>query len=183
MVRVEKGGVGMEVKNDKINPNEFEEAFKDNVVVTTLEKALDFCRSRSLHPFMFGPACCAMELMQAMNGRYDLARYGFEAVRATPRQTDVMLVAGTITNKMAAAAKRLYDQIPDPKWVIAIGSCAISGGPFADSYGITRGADQLFPVDVHVPGCPPRPEAITKGLLELRDMINNPKLAKVKKHE
>lgn len=164
------------------NPNQYHEPFENNIIITTIGKALDFCRSRSLHPFMFGPACCAMEMMQAFNGRYDIARYGSEAYRSSPRQTDVMLVAGTITNKMAPVARRLYEQMPDPKWVIAIGSCAITGGPFADSYCVTQGVDKLFPVDVFVPGCPPRPEAIIKGLLELRDMITNPERAQVAKH-
>lgn len=173
----------MEVKNAVADSQLLAEAAQNGIMITKFEKMIDFCRSRSLQPFMFGPACCAMEMMQAFMARYDAARYGFDTFRSTPRQTDVMLVAGTITDKMAPIAKRLYDQIPDPKWVIAIGSCAITGGPFADSYCVTKGADKLFPVDVYVPGCPPRPEAIIKGMLELRDMIENPELKKVKKHE
>jgi NADH-quinone oxidoreductase subunit B len=121
----------------------------------------------------FGLACCAIEMMCAGAGRFDLARFGAEVFRPSPRQSDVMIVAGTITRKMAPAVKTLYDQMPEPKWVIAMGNCAISGGPFVfkDNYSVVEGADQFLPVDVYIPGCPPRPEALIEGILVLEEKI------------
>lgn len=171
----------MEVKNGHKNPNEFEEAFAHNIIFTTIGKAIDYCRSNSLWPLTFGPACCAIEMMCTGDGRHDLSRFGSEVFRASPRQADVMVVAGTISNKLAPLTKRLYDQMPDPKYVIAVGSCAMTGGPFADSYSVLKGVDKIIPVDVHVPGCPPRPEAILNGFIQLRNLIRNREIAKVKK--
>jgi len=121
----------------------------------------------------FGLACCAIEMMAAGASRFDLSRFGAEVFRPSPRQCDVMIVAGTITKKMAPAVKTLYDQMPEPKWVIAMGNCAISGGPFAyeGQYAIVEGADQFLNVDVYIPGCPPRPEALIEGILELEEKI------------
>jgi len=121
----------------------------------------------------FGLACCAIEMMAAGAGRFDLARFGAEVFRPSPRQSDVMIVAGTITKKMAPAVKTLYDQMPEPKWVIAMGNCAISGGPFKckNNYSVVEGADQFLPVDVYIPGCPPRPEALIEGILVLEEKI------------
>jgi len=121
----------------------------------------------------FGLACCAIEMMCAGAGRFDLARFGAEVFRPSPRQSDVMIVAGTITRKMAPAVKTLYDQMPEPKWVIAMGNCAISGGPFVfeNNYSVVEGADQFLPVDVYIPGCPPRPEALIEGILVLEEKI------------
>jgi len=134
-----------------------------------LDQLLALGRANSLWPMTFGLACCAIEMMAAGASRFDLARFGAEVFRPSPRQCDVMIVAGTISKKMAPAVQTLYDQMPEPKWVIAMGNCAISGGPFVfeGQYGIVEGADKLFPVDVFIPGCPPRPE----GILELEEKI------------
>ena len=138
-----------------------------------LDKLLDLGRANSLWPMTFGLACCAIEMMATGASRFDLARFGAEVFRPSPRQCDVMIVAGTISKKMAPAVETLYDQMPEPKWVIAMGNCAISGGPFAfeGQYGIIEGADKLFPVDVFIPGCPPRPEALIEGILELEELV------------
>lgn len=138
-----------------------------------LDKLLALGRANSLWPMTFGLACCAIEMMATGASRFDLARFGAEVFRPSPRQCDVMIVAGTISKKMAAAVETLYDQMPEPKWVIAMGNCAISGGPFVfdGQYGIVEGADKLFPVDVFIPGCPPRPEALIEGILELEEKI------------
>jgi len=138
-----------------------------------LDQLLAVGRANSLWPMTFGLACCAIEMMAAGASRFDLARFGAEVFRPSPRQCDVMIVAGTISKKMAPAVQTLYDQMPEPKWVIAMGNCAISGGPFVfeGQYGIVEGADKLFPVDVYIPGCPPRPEALIEGILELEEII------------
>ena len=152
------------------------------IVFSTVEKGLDFCRSNSLWPVSFGLACCAIEMMAAGGARYDLSRFGFEVFRPSPRQADLMIVAGTVTDKMAPLVKRLYDQMPEPKYVMAMGSCAICGGPFADSYSVVPGVDTIVPVDIYVPGCPPRPEALIDAFLKLRAKLRNPALAKGKLH-
>ncbi|MDA8161246.1 MAG: NADH-quinone oxidoreductase subunit NuoB [Desulfobacteraceae bacterium] len=138
-----------------------------------LDQVLAIGRANSLWPMTFGLACCAIEMMAAGASRFDLARFGAEVFRPSPRQCDVMIVAGTISKKMAPAVKTLYDQMPEPKWVIAMGNCAISGGPFAfeGQYGIIEGADKFLPVDVYIPGCPPRPEALIEGILELEEKV------------
>ncbi len=143
------------------------------VQFAALDQLLALGRANSLWPMTFGLACCAIEMMAAGASRFDLARFGAEVFRPSPRQCDVMIVAGTISKKMAPAVQTLYDQMPEPKWVIAMGNCAISGGPFVfeGQYGIVEGADKLFPVDVFIPGCPPRPEALIEGILELEEKI------------
>jgi len=161
------------------------EELKNNalyVAFSTVEKGLDFCRSNSLWPVSFGLACCSIEMMAAGGARYDISRFGFEVFRPSPRQADVMIVAGTLTDKMAPILRRLYDQMPDPKYVIAMGGCAISGGPFADSYSVVKGVDRIVPVDVFLPGCPPRPEALIDAFLKLRARLRSPALAKAKLH-
>jgi NADH-quinone oxidoreductase subunit B len=151
-----------------------------NIILASVEKVLNFARGNSLWPVTFGLACCAIEMMVAGGGRYDLARFGYEVFRPSPRHADLMIVAGTVTNKMAPLLKRIYDEMAEPKYVIAMGSCAISGGPFVDSYNVVRGVDTLIPVDVYVPGCPPRPEALIYGFLQLKQRINNPNIAGLK---
>ncbi|GAB6180615.1 NADH-quinone oxidoreductase subunit B [Desulfotomaculum defluvii] len=149
------------------------------VSVGPLEKILNLARSNSLWPLGFGLACCAIEgLMAANMARFDLSRFGYEVMRNTPRQADVMIVCGTVTKKAAPFVVRLYEQMAEPKYVIAMGSCAISGGPFVDSYSVVPGVDQLIPVDVYLPGCAPRPDALIHAFMKLKEKINNPEVVK-----
>src|SRR5581483_2887451 len=143
----------------------------DNVVLTTVANLVNWARSRSPWPLGYGLACCAIEMMATGASTHDMARFGMEVFRSSPRQADVMIVAGTVTHKMAPRLRRLYEQMPEPKWVIAMGNCASSGGEFWDSYSTLQGVDTVVPVDVYVPGCPPRPEALLEGLLRLREKI------------
>ncbi len=143
----------------------------DNIVFTTVNRLVNWARSRSPWPLGYGLACCAIEMMASAASHHDLARFGAEVFRSSPRQADVMIVAGTVTHKMAPRLRRLYEQMPEPKWVIAMGNCASSGGEFWDSYSTLQGVDTVVPVDVYVPGCPPRPEALTEGVLRLREKI------------
>jgi NADH-quinone oxidoreductase subunit B len=144
---------------------------KQNVFVGKLDDLINWGRSNSLWSFLVGTSCCAIEFMALGAARYDMARFGFEVTRNSPRQGDVLLVMGTITNRMAPAIKRLYDQLAEPKYVIAVGSCAISGGPFKNSYCVVNGLDKIVPVDVYVPGCPPRPESFFYGMMQLQRKI------------
>ena len=147
-----------------------------SVVTTTLEKLVNWGRGQSPFPLLFGLACCAIEMMAAGGPRHDIGRFGAEAFRSSPRQADLMIVSGRVSQKMAPVVKRLYDQMSDPKWVIAMGACACSGGPF-ENYAIVQGVDRLIPVDVYVPGCPPRPEALFAGIVRLIEKIRTEKIS------
>ena len=142
-----------------------------NAVVAPLDKLIDWGRSNSLWPLTFATSCCGIEFMAVAAARYDMARFGFEITRNSPRQGDVLLVNGTITTKRAPVVKRLYDQMCDPKYVIAVGGCAISGGPFTKSYHVVKGVDKILPVDVYCPGCPPRPESFLYAMMQLQRKV------------
>lgn len=147
-----------------------EEHLGNNILTTSLEKLVDWARKNSLWPATFGLACCAIEMIVTAANRWDIARFGMEAFRASPRQSDLMIVAGTVTKKMVPAVERIYEQMTEPKWVIAMGACASSGGIFR-SYAVVQGVDKHIPVDVYVPGCPPRPEGLLYGILKLHEKI------------
>ena len=142
-----------------------------NVVVGSLDQIINWGRSNSLWSLTFGTSCCGIEFMAVGCARYDFSRFGFEVTRNSPRQADIIMCAGTITNKMAPVFKRLYDEMAEPKYVVAVGGCTISGGPFKKSYSVVRGISELVPVDVYVPGCPPRPEAILYGMMQLQRKV------------
>lgn len=152
-----------DVHNLPAVPPELQSAVK----MTTLDQVYAWARKRSLWPMLFGLACCAFEMIATAASRYDTARFGMEIMRASPRQADLMIVNGTVTKKMAPLLVRLYNQMAEPKYVIAMGACAISGGPFKEGYNVVSGVDRLIPVDVYIPGCPPRPEALLHGILTL----------------
>src|SRR5881409_105558 len=148
------------------------ELSKQGVFTTTLEDLYNWGRKNSVWPLSFGLACCAIEMIAASMARWDLARFGAEVFRPSPRQADLMIVAGTVTKKMAPQVVRLYNQMPEPKYVIAMGACAISGGPFKQGYNVLKGIDRFIPVDVHIPGCPPRPEALLHAFMSLQRKID-----------
>lgn len=149
----------------------YDSKVEGNVIVTRVDAAINWMRKNSLWPMPMGLACCAIELMATASSRFDISRFGAEVMRFSPRQSDVMIVAGTVTYKMALAVKRVWDQMPDPKWCIAMGACASSGGMYR-SYAVLQGIDQLLPVDVYISGCPPRPEALIEGLMKLQRKID-----------
>jgi NADH-quinone oxidoreductase subunit B len=153
---------------------------KNVVSITTLDKIYNFGRRSSLWPMMFGLACCAIEMIAAQASRYDLARFGMEVMRPSPRQCDVMLVAGTVTKKMLPAIVRLYNQMAEPKYVVSMGACASGGGPFKEGYNVVAGIDKFLPVDVYVPGCPPTPQALVYGLIKLQEKIDKQSIKQVR---
>lgn len=150
-----------------------EGVFEQGFATTSADKLINWARTGSMWPMTFGLACCAVEMMHAAASRYDLDRFGMGVFRGSPRQSDVMIVAGTLTNKMAPALRKVYDQMPDPRWVISMGSCANGGGYYHYSYSVIRGCDRIVPVDVYVPGCPPTAEALIYGILQLHNKIRH----------
>ncbi len=156
-----------------------ENRFEEGLIVTSLDWAINWGRRSSIWPMTFGLACCAIEMMAFGASRFDVDRFGAGAFRASPRQADLMIVAGTVTFKMASRVKRLYNQMPEPKYVMAMGACTVGGGPyFKQGYHVVKGVDLVVPVDIYVPGCPPRPEALIEGLMRLQDKIKNQTMAR-----
>ena len=154
-----------------------ENRFEKNFITTTVDYVFNWARKSAIWPMTFGLACCAIEMIASSTSRFDIARFGSEVFRPSPRQSDLMIVAGTVTLKMAPVVQRIYAQMPDPKWVIAMGGCACAGGPF-DTYSVLQGVDKIVPVDVYIVGCPPRPENLFYGLLQLQDKIDKMSIAR-----
>ena len=162
-------GVAADLSGNNVG---IEEKLPAGFLLTTVEKLAGYIRKSSLWPATFGLACCAIEMMATGAGRYDLARFGMEVFRASPRQADLMIVAGRVSQKMAPVLRQIYDQMPEPKWVLAMGACASSGGMF-NNYAIVQGVDHIVPVDIYLPGCPPRPEMLMDAILKLHEQISN----------
>ena len=157
---------GPSVFEQELGVDELEE----KLGLTTLERAVRWAQSKSMWPDQFGLSCCAMEMIAIVGSRYDIARFGMEAFRASPRQADLLIVSGRVAHKMATPLRQIYDQMLEPKWVIAMGACASSGGMF-NNYAVLQGVDKIVPVDIHVPGCPPRPEALMEGIIRLHEKV------------
>ena len=156
------------------------EELNDVVKITTIDRLYNWGRRSSVWPMMFGLACCAIEMIAAQASRYDMARFGMEVMRPTPRQSDMMLVSGTVTKKMVPLIVRLYNQMPEPKYVVSMGACASGGGPFKEGYNVVAGIDKFLPVDVYIPGCPPTPQALIHGLIQLQKKIDKQSIRKVR---
>ena len=175
------------MKDEDFKDNETLKLFEEsggNILLTTADAVINWGRSNSIWPLTFATSCCGIEMMATGAARHDFARFGIEVYRASPRQADVIVVAGTIVRKMAPVLKRLYDQMSEPKYVIAMGACAVSGGPFYyNSYSVIRGVDEIIPVDVYIPGCPPRPEALLYGIMQLQRKIKKETFVNRKKIE
>ena len=167
----------MSEQERKAEPFEIPEEMKSQVAVTTLDKIYNWGRSNSVWPMMFGLACCAIEMIATAASRYDFSRFGMEVMRPSPRQADVMIVSGTVTKKMIPTIVRLYNQMPEPKYVIAMGACACGGGPFKEGYTVVSGVDRFIPVDVYIVGCPPTPQSLLNGLITLQKKMEQETIA------
>ncbi len=161
------------------NENPVPESLQGQIAITSLDKIYNWGRRSSVWPMMFGLACCAIEMIATAASRYDLSRFGMEVIRPSPRQADLMIVSGTVTKKMIPNIVRLYNQMPEPKYVLAMGACASGGGPFKEGYNVVSGVDKFVPVDVYVPGCPPTPQALLHGLIKLQEKIDGQSLSEV----
>ncbi len=170
------------MSNDDLNTPGYEipDEMKNVVAITTIDRIYNWGRRSSVWPMMFGLACCAIEMIAAQASRYDMARFGMEVMRPTPRQSDLMLVSGTVTKKMVPLIVRLFNQMPEPKYVVAMGACASGGGPFKEGYNVVAGIDKFLPVDVYVPGCPPTPQALIHGLIQLQKKIDRQSIRQVR---
>ena len=169
----------MELNLQELNQTEFPVPveLEDNIAITSLSQLYNWGRRNSLWPMLFGLACCAIEMIATASSRFDFSRFGFEVMRATPRQADLMIVSGTVTKKMVVPIVRLYNQMPEPKYVLAMGACASGGGPFKEGYNVVSGMDKYLPVDVYVPGCPPTPQALLYGMIALQRKIDGQSIA------
>ncbi len=170
------------MENKSLNSPGYEipEEVEGVVAITTIDRIYNWGRRSSVWPMMFGLACCAIEMIATAAGRYDFSRFGMEVMRPSPRQSDMMLVSGTVTKKMAPTIVRLYNQMPEPKYVVAMGACASGGGPFKEGYNVVSGVDKLIPVDVYIPGCPPTPQALINGLIKLQEKIDGQSIKTVR---
>jgi NADH-quinone oxidoreductase subunit B len=170
------------MENEKLSlPNyNIPEDMEGVVAITTLDRLYNWGRRSSIWPLTFGLACCAIEMIAAQMARYDMARFGMEVMRPSPRQADVMLMSGTVTKKMLPTIVRLYNQMPEPKYIVAMGACASGGGPFKEGYNVVAGIDKFLPVDVYIPGCPPTPQALIAGMIKLQEKIDKQSIKKVR---